>query len=708
MDISYLEEIDAFSMLDIEYAPRRGCLIMPKLQEEQIRPLQYWQPFQQMCCDLWRIIYNDRTAQEYGRLGHRQNGVDIFGRIDGGDKYFGIQCKEKNILLPANKLSISEIKREVGKAMSFSPKLSEYIIAYTGPTDKKLQDEANRLTEENRKIGLFSVSVCSWDIISGYLSDNINVYNKYYKDSRFPITYDSMGIFAPLSTLMERSNEFKNYQKLIDSDQLFLLEKEINLIEEIETVFIKQKTEQLFMLEGKPAKGKTVIACIVGKRLEINGYKVFYLRIDSTIRFETIWNEMNQDHPDKTLFILDDCHLNIDIASRLYLQFPQLSRRSNISCLMISTTTDEEIQITDFGTNLRKDLIEHDQYSSLDELLKDSFGEKIVGIASKRKARVESESDVQLEIGDEKELIANTGENLINLDARFVFWNQNEPLSKITNPDIYNKMYGKYLYPFNPEERNILLQIAALGKYEIRYHIPQVNEDSCETLKSRGLCTTDASGLISEPRGSFASLLIDSFTKSINFKSSYKSVEEFYFENYRNYIKSFPIYPFNIDEVIKNLLDNKAKGLLDQLFHENNVKDRVVEFYKNESSIDVLINFLFRAKRYLEADDIQCLTVRNEGLREKVLNSSKPILSFVKLLKTLKVCHNESYIELLKQFDSRDHEKLIHNSHFYVLCYSIHSLQESNAGLAKNLLIQVSLSDFSTKIKGCSLDDILQ
>ena len=124
-------------------------------------------------------MWHNPNVQEYGRIGQRQHGVDIHGRINNSANYGGVQCKDKDGLA-AKRLTKKEMQQEVLEAKNFSPALLEFVIVYTGPRDEGLQDEANRLTEENRKAGLFSVSVWSWQEIKAELAKHLDLLRTHY------------------------------------------------------------------------------------------------------------------------------------------------------------------------------------------------------------------------------------------------------------------------------------------------------------------------------------------------------------------------------------------------------------------------------------------------------------------------------------------------------------------------------------------------
>ncbi|MCP4555122.1 MAG: hypothetical protein GY836_06840 [Herbaspirillum sp.] len=43
----------------------------------RLPPLRNWQDFEDLCCDLWRRLWNDPTAIKHGRQGQPQQGVDV-------------------------------------------------------------------------------------------------------------------------------------------------------------------------------------------------------------------------------------------------------------------------------------------------------------------------------------------------------------------------------------------------------------------------------------------------------------------------------------------------------------------------------------------------------------------------------------------------------------------------------------------------------
>ena len=133
---------------------------------------------------LWRCILRDETVQLHGRRGQKQRGVDLAGLRNGQpDQIVGVQCKLKS---EGQILTEAEVRKEVGKALTFTPPLAEYFIVTTAPDDEKLQRlvlELSLSASENRDKPL-KIRVWGW----GSLEREIRRYS------------DAIGAFDPSLT----------------------------------------------------------------------------------------------------------------------------------------------------------------------------------------------------------------------------------------------------------------------------------------------------------------------------------------------------------------------------------------------------------------------------------------------------------------------------------------------------------------------------
>jgi hypothetical protein len=152
---------------------------MPALSSSQIPPPANWQDFESLCCDLWRAIWRDPGTQKNGRSGQIQSGVDISGRPQMGDEWAGVQCKGKDNYAE-KRVTQAELRAEVEKAEKFIPKLSQFILATTGPKDTHVEQLARVLTKDHLRSGGSSVTVLGWRDILLLLENNRDVVAKHY------------------------------------------------------------------------------------------------------------------------------------------------------------------------------------------------------------------------------------------------------------------------------------------------------------------------------------------------------------------------------------------------------------------------------------------------------------------------------------------------------------------------------------------------
>lgn len=108
-----------------------------------------WQAFQRNCVLLFRDELDDPHAQEYGRGGQNQRGVDILARRNGNpDCLVGIQCRRIERPLRYDKMI-----KDCREALKLSSGLREIIFATTAPDDTHAEDAARRAESELRAKG---------------------------------------------------------------------------------------------------------------------------------------------------------------------------------------------------------------------------------------------------------------------------------------------------------------------------------------------------------------------------------------------------------------------------------------------------------------------------------------------------------------------------------------------------------------------------
>jgi hypothetical protein len=112
---------------------------MPTLHQVKLPPPTDWQELQRMTCDLYKQLWSNEDIQQFGSIGQRQNGVDIFGFVGQKKDLGGIQCKCVASLTP------KEVEEEYKQSLRFTPKLSKYLIVTTSKRDAKVQKKSIEL-----------------------------------------------------------------------------------------------------------------------------------------------------------------------------------------------------------------------------------------------------------------------------------------------------------------------------------------------------------------------------------------------------------------------------------------------------------------------------------------------------------------------------------------------------------------------------------
>lgn len=133
---------------------------MPPAAHLEYAPPKSWEQFEELCADLFQVMWQDPALVRHGRAGQRQRGVDIVAR-HGAFYPVGLQCKRR-AQWPEKTLSIGDIDAEIADALSFEPALHTFYLLTTAPDDVKLQAHVRRINDRHRAAGLFTVVLLGW------------------------------------------------------------------------------------------------------------------------------------------------------------------------------------------------------------------------------------------------------------------------------------------------------------------------------------------------------------------------------------------------------------------------------------------------------------------------------------------------------------------------------------------------------------------
>lgn len=157
-----------------------------------VPPPDNWQDFENLTFSLCKAIWPHGDFNRHGRHGQAQQGVDIYGVVNGSKfdekEWLGIQCKRRNNAdalaeqKASGQLSLQAINDEVKKAEEFTPALNKYIIATTVSRDALIQSKIRAMSDARLSKSQFSINVWFWEDIQADLNQHLHVMYRYYSD----------------------------------------------------------------------------------------------------------------------------------------------------------------------------------------------------------------------------------------------------------------------------------------------------------------------------------------------------------------------------------------------------------------------------------------------------------------------------------------------------------------------------------------------
>jgi hypothetical protein len=136
-----------------------------------------WQALQRGCVILFQAELKDLHAQEYGRNGQKQRGIDVLGRRNGNpDHFVGIQCRRLDKPMKKDK-----ILADCRAALSIKAGLKEIIFATTCPSDVNATNAAIDVERELRAEGHdLKVVLHSWSDLELKIAQHPTAYAFFF------------------------------------------------------------------------------------------------------------------------------------------------------------------------------------------------------------------------------------------------------------------------------------------------------------------------------------------------------------------------------------------------------------------------------------------------------------------------------------------------------------------------------------------------
>lgn len=187
---------------------------------KQLRKPENWQDFETLCKKLWGEIWICPEIKKNGRLGQKQNGVDVYGIPHYDSEYYGIQCKGKNEY-NHSQLSEKEIENEIKKAKEFRPKIKKFYFVTTANKDSSIEEYVREINVKNKKNGEFEVHLFSWEDVVDLIDENKQTHDWYIKSNNYKSNQSVLFTFNDDSVVRNGEVTFlKNIVHYIDETKM--------------------------------------------------------------------------------------------------------------------------------------------------------------------------------------------------------------------------------------------------------------------------------------------------------------------------------------------------------------------------------------------------------------------------------------------------------------------------------------------------------
>jgi hypothetical protein len=151
---------------------------MPTIASSNVLPPKSWDEFEDIMLSAAKLRWESSDFYRNGRLGQKQEGVDIWGHDDEG-RHIGVQCKNT-----VDGLSLDVIRAEIENARAFVPKLDRLYIATTAKRDAPLQKAVREISNQRHRDGKFRINILFWDDVYQDLAKDDDVFFKHYPQFR--------------------------------------------------------------------------------------------------------------------------------------------------------------------------------------------------------------------------------------------------------------------------------------------------------------------------------------------------------------------------------------------------------------------------------------------------------------------------------------------------------------------------------------------
>jgi hypothetical protein len=482
--------------------------------------------------------------------------------------------------------------------------------------------------------------------------------------------------FQPLASVIKT----KRTKQLFENQLLYFTPAEEEMMQQMGERLAHQ--HQVLLL-GDPATGKSMMAFTMAIQLQEKGYQSYYCSLASADK--ALKDDIDALLDRKVLFIIDDCHLDIDTATDLCFQF---HKNPNVTAALLFISRN-------ISKNLQQS-VQFEWFNLFEELKAETFQTeshhletKVSGIIAKYQAYYSESRNLQgfgnlegfFTVGDEAVIMRNFRKSLVTLSYYLDLWKEVPVLSDISDARVLETVYEKYFSALNKQQIACLLQYACLYAFEVEFESLPDDEETTEGLAKKGIISEARKHFYSFYHSDFADLLLRAYEayEERRFQRKYKTFDHFLWVQIKKYLLSFVAdygYPDNVHAILSNIAGSQKAFLLEKLVADDELKALIAAFYAEEKDGLTLVQFVFKLSKNtptLFNEYFENLFDKNEYFKEVFLRSKNSFWLYVRILITLRK-NKVAYNVFLDNWEEQE-SALIENAGIQYIGIGLRNLQ---------------------------------
>ncbi len=539
--------------------------------------------------------------------------------------------------------------------------------------------------------------------------DNYTLFDELVSELRELLQNIPIPVIKHLYTIDNLKSSSKDNEILFDKNLTFFTEQEIeNHLLLIEYLKIRRAA----LLCGYPATGKSIAVVDIADRLEKQGYITYYYSFKKKDRWVEVWEEILQNKDNKSVFVIDDIHLETGYAAEVLLKIENFD---DLNILFISREVKEV-----------NDTEQRNVYDELKDFTikteQPSIDDKAIGIIKKFQNYYQKTNGGNYSVTNYSTIIKKSYRNLVVLREYLKFWESlpEIPLEELDEQQFYRNIYHKYFKTQDIKHswEAPFLQYLCLYYFEINFYPnPKYLIETDALAENANRIVDNGDGKYAIYHGEYAFLLLKAY-KAVNFSKfnrKYKNWEDFFFKRivcyFQGYIEEHD-YPDNLFEILHSISRFKKdvqSGVKDSnlifksILENTYMREWILKFCKGENDTKeialLMFSIIINTPRFIKSFLLAFTTNRHIFKNTWAFSLYTNSFAYIKL-------HNPEDLDWLEEYYQPHMITIINNSPLNYISRSLNTLNKTDKQKAIVLFSLISNDLLFEKLKTARINEI--